>query len=354
LSPESFVEMLVSQIASAVEEAWQSRTTGALSWEQSYAVLGHNRRVLYDDGKAKMFGSVHTPHFRRLDGPVDHRVELLFTWDEERKLRGVLYNVACTSQFLVGSVISADLFGEVRKQVAEKWGPDIFVLGMLGAAGDLHPRDVLHMHSHEYDADAELSKAVKRLIGAVGDALEVAKERIDPEPVFKHRVRELSVPLRGVTRSEAEQAETAWKQFQEWLPRQEDRKAAFQSFLQFSFDAKFDLLNHLAIATRAERMRTDPFFRMKLHSLRIGDTAIVTNPFELFAEYGLQIKARSKAKQTFVSQLTSGWGGYLPTDEAISSGGYSTRIHSGFVGEEGGRMLVEHTVQAIAELWVEQ
>jgi hypothetical protein len=239
----------------------------------------------------------------------------------------------------------------VRRQAADKWGPDVFVLGMLGAAGDLHPREVLHMHSHKHEPDAVLRKTIAPLIRTIEDALESAKDQIDAEPAFKHRVRDVSLPLRRVGKSEAEQAEKSWEQFQQWLSQQDDRKAAFQTFLKFSFDAKFDTINHFAVLKRAERMKTDPFFNMKLHSLRIGNTAIVTNPFELYAEYGLQIKARSKAKQTFIAQLTSGWGGYLPTAGAIQSGGYSTRIHSGFVGDDGGRLLVEHTLQAIHELW---
>ena len=47
----------------------------------------------------------------------------------------------------------------------------------------------------------------------------------------------------------------------------------------------------------------------------MNDVAIATNEFELFTDYGVQIKARSPAVQTFVIQLT-GSGGYLPTERA--------------------------------------
>ena len=56
-------------------------------------------------------------------------------------------------------------------------------------------------------------------------------------------------------------------------------------------------------------------YQMELHVLRLGDIAIATNPFELFTDYGIQMKARSKALQTFVIQL-AGSGSYLPTDRA--------------------------------------
>ena len=46
--------------------------------------------------------------------------------------------------------------------------------------------------------------------------------------------------------------------------------------------------------------------------IRLGDVAIATNVFELFTEFGIQIKARSRALQTFIIQL-SGPGSYVPT-----------------------------------------
>ena len=91
---------------------------------------------------------------------------------------------------------------------------------------------------------------------------------------------------------------------------------------------------------------------MELHVLRIGDIAICTNSFELFTDYGIRMKARSKAIQTFVVQLV-GPGTYLPTEKAIRGGHYSAVVHSSLVGPEGGNVLVDHTVNAINSLWAE-
>jgi hypothetical protein len=90
---------------------------------------------------------------------------------------------------------------------------------------------------------------------------------------------------------------------------------------------------------------------MELHVIRLGDIAITTNPFELFLDYGLQIKGRSPAEQTFILQLTGAWGAYLPTPEAVEGGGYSAVIESSIVGPAGGRVLVEETLKRIDALW---
>ena len=103
-----------------------------------------------------------------------------------------------------------------------------------------------------------------------------------------------------------------------------------------------------------DRYRTqdsEPTYPAEVHVLRIGDIAIATNPFELFQDYGTQMKARSKALQTFVIQLTGPGGTYLPTERAVEGGGYSAVIQSNRVGPEGGQMLVERTVEAINALW---
>ena len=91
-------------------------------------------------------------------------------------------------------------------------------------------------------------------------------------------------------------------------------------------------------------------FAMELHGIRLGDVAIATNVFELFTEFGIQIKARSRALQTFVIQL-AGPGSYVPTGRAARGGGYSAIAESNLVGPEGGQVLTERTVELINSLW---
>lgn len=89
---------------------------------------------------------------------------------------------------------------------------------------------------------------------------------------------------------------------------------------------------------------------MEFNILRIGDIGICTNSFELFTDYGIQIKARSKALQTFIIQL-AGPGMYLPTERAVKGGHYSAIVQSNRVGPEGGEILVDSTLEILNSLW---
>jgi len=83
--------------------------------------------------------------------------------------------------------------------------------------------------------------------------------------------------------------------------------------------------------------------------VRLGDIVIATNPFELFLDFGIQIKARSPAIQTFVVQL-AGNGSYIPTERALAGKGYGAEPVSNPIGPEGGKMIVEETIKILKNL----
>lgn len=92
-------------------------------------------------------------------------------------------------------------------------------------------------------------------------------------------------------------------------------------------------------------------YEMRLQAVRLGDVAIVTNDFELFTDFGVQMKARSPALQTFAIELCGG-GTYIPTERAAQAGGYSAVAESNTVGHQGGQVLVEETLKLIESLFI--
>lgn len=93
-----------------------------------------------------------------------------------------------------------------------------------------------------------------------------------------------------------------------------------------------------------------PRIEVVLQGLRIGDLAIATFPFEVFAEIGLEIKAKSPFAQTFSVSLANGSEGYLPTAGQHQLGGYETWLGTNRVDVQAAPTMVEALLDMLARL----
>ena len=100
-----------------------------------------------------------------------------------------------------------------------------------------------------------------------------------------------------------------------------------------------------------ERQQDEPTLPVRLHVVRIGDMAIATHPVALYLDFGIQIRGRSKATQTFTVQTADGHYRYLPTERSLAGNTYGAVPESIEFGPQGGRELVEETVRLIESLW---
>ncbi len=105
-----YVEFLVERVRDAVVEAWKGRKPAGVSWGLGHAVVARNRRAVYANGSATMYGQTDKPEFRGIEGYEDHGVEVLCFWDSDDKLFATAINVACPSQEVEsGSAVPCDL-----------------------------------------------------------------------------------------------------------------------------------------------------------------------------------------------------------------------------------------------------
>lgn len=342
-------EYIAEKTCQAVVNAWQARKKAWLAPQFGRAVTGHNRRTVYDDGAARMYGSTETVNFTSLEGGNDSGIELLYIFDEAKKPLGALVNVVCPSQVVEGECyISSDYWGKARDMVKARLGSGFIVLGLCGAAGDQSPRDLIRRRPgakvRQIEADMRsLEGAIelgRRVSGVVLDKYQSALAAATDKVRLGHKVLQIDFPLRRVTDKENEAA-----------------RSAFMDYVQKSAKKVFDSRDMTAlhiyggIMDRYLEQQDIFFFTSEVHVVRIGDIAIATNPFELFLDFGNQIKALSKADQTFIIQLACDSGGYLPTRRAEAGSHYSAYVSSGRTGHAGGDLLVRKTVASIQELW---
>jgi hypothetical protein len=271
---------------------------------------------------------------------------MLFAWDEDVRPSGVVVNIACPSQVVENKrYVSADFWSAVRARLKAKHGDDFHVLGLASAAGDQSPRDLVRRGRGEKDMRDEsgLEEMGARIAEAVERALPKAAAGIRTGVPFRHVVESLNLPRRKVTKEEAEE-----------MTAMADELAADNPPPDTVNGGKVRRYRAAAaLYENQQKGETIEPFTMELHAVRIGDMALATNPFELFLDYGLQMKSRSKALQTFVVQLACARGGYLPTEKAVRHGGYGAMINNGPVGPEGGKVLVDRTVEVINAMWAE-
>jgi hypothetical protein len=302
MTGDQYGEFLAERLAEAAAKAWNGRKPGGVSWAVDQAVVGFNRRFVYFDGSAKMLGPVNTAEFDCVEGVEDHGLGLLFFWDHQRRLTGMAINVACPAQSEQGgNRISADFWTDVREEIAARH-KGVFVLPQCGAAGDIYTQG---MFRHRAEAAMAQRKGIswrreiaRRIVDGIERTLPCARSSVEANPVFKHAVVRADLPTQS---------------------------------------------------TPAPFYTCDSVHPAELHVIRLGDTAVVSSPFELFTDYGIRIQARSNAVLTLVVQLSCRYSGYLPTARAVRGGGYSADKY--LVGPEGGRAFVDRCVRQIDALW---
>jgi hypothetical protein len=340
MKPAEYTEFLADRIVEAAIQSWTKRKPGKAGWGQGQAVIAQNRRATYADGTARMYGATNVPEFRGIEGYEDHNLDVLFFWDMENHLIATAINVPCPSQEVEGlSEIHADFWDPVRRQLRERHGKDLHILTWTGAGGDQVPRPMYGKAADErmrrLRGLTRLEEVARRVVRGWEEAYEGAKLEPVAGALLSHQVDTIQLPWRKVTEAELAEAQAGAAKYKD-DPKEQTRY----------------LWNHRVVDRyEAEKAGTSGTFEMELHTLRIGDVAIATNPFELFTDYGVQMKARSPAVQTFLIQLSGASGGYLPTPRAVAGGSYSAVIQSSRVGPDGGQELVERTVEKFNKLW---
>ena len=354
-------ELVVSQTVAAILEAWENRKAGAFSNAFGRAAVGMCRRAAYSDGSAQMWGDTNTAVFEALEGGNDSGIELLYVFGEDGKLTGIVANLACPAQAVQHRLfVSPDFWGEAKMLLRKHFGEDIQLLALCGPAGDQCPVDLVRWVEPESDLNdpnckrnnppkrkadpsmfdlAGMYRVGRRIANEIIQVWEDGLDEAQEDVVLEHRVIDMPLPLRRATLTDVQNA-----------------KRAIRDYIQdkdgdIDYNDVAHMQVHLGILQRFDMQDALDDITVEIHFIRLGSIAIATNPFELFLDYGNQIKARSVCEQTFLIQLANGADGYLPTAKAEAGGHYSAFIASGQVGHEGGEQLVRQTLDNIRDMF---
>ena len=231
---------------------------------------------------------------------------------------------------------SADYFGEFSRIMPYRLGgvnpPANFVALMTnGASGDINnlvftgsraPRSPFEQIRIVASKTADASwRAVRKI------------ENYDTKPLIATRQREVDLPYREPNEREISLAK-------DLLNRTRQEREAINS-------------RTTSVATRVieyakpEHPRTEPVL---IQAFRIGDQAIVSMPFEVLVEIGLEIKKKSPFKHTFLIELANGGYGYLPPPNQHKLGGYETWPGTSRFQPQSSEILVKNLLEMLKEL----
>ena len=377
----------VQMCAEAICEAWDNRCEGGMTYGYGYAVVAHSRRVCYDvdmstikenkfapNGHAIMYGDTADEHFSHYEAGADHFVNLMYTFDKDNKLTGIVVNVPCPSQLSERfRKLSADFWNEVREEVAMEYGRNVYVLPQCAAAGDLSPR-VMHykqtqarrmalkydlpydpaqakaMNQHEYNkVMGERRDIGQRIMSAIREVYSWASKDIQTELTVCYETVPLALSRRMISDAEKEGCEQIIAQVDatvldpaDYTPEKYRTLVSRQNALKNRQKGALE-----RYATQNE----EPTIASKACVVRIGDIAFATTRFELYMDYMHRVQARSPFIQTFVVQLAGDENGrYLPTQRGKDNKGYSASIFCNSVGPEGGQEWVEAVLTSLDKM----
>ncbi|MCE5241543.1 hypothetical protein LLH23_24020 [bacterium] len=304
---EGYAEWVASRIADAfalalkrLQPAQMAHAAGSCPGEV------HNRRWHMKDGTVRMNPGHQNPDALRPAGPTDPQLGLLVLRTPEGAPIAALGNL---SLHYVGvredhNVICADYFAAFGRSLNRCAGAQFVCPLANGTFGDVNNIDAAN--------PARVSQGITFEIERVANVVAAEAWRIwsglreddfrDDVPLGA-RLAHVNFPARTPTAEELAAARTVYESGEKW----EDAEWIYARELVLLADEPSE-------------------WPVPIHSLRLGDLAIVGLPGEVFTEIGLDIKARSPFAQTMNIGIANGTVGYVATDKALDEGSYETRL----------------------------
>lgn len=345
----AYGEVLLNGIVESVVKAAENLQPAEIAWSgEGLPDEVFNRRWFMKPGAipADPFGKTtdtvmmmpprESADLQKPAGPTDPEVSILSVRTAEGRPLCLLANY---SLHFVGGVptgqVSADYFGQFASLIENRLSRLRPVDGFVGILSNGTSGDVNNVNFRKLRPPREPFEQIRIVAGKTADTAYRAYEKVagKHEKVIRLGMveREITLDVRMPT---SEQVERARK-----IIAMNDKEKESLPGLAEAYAVR--TLNQAKAADTVD---------VKIQAIRIGDLAIVTLPFEVFAEIGLDLKEKSPFGDTFVVQLANGAQGYLPTPRQHEFGGYETWFTTNRVQFDASDVISRNLLEMLAIL----
>jgi neutral ceramidase len=311
LASPGYLKLVVEQIVNAVCEADQNRVEAycgsAAGTEDKVAF---SRQFHMKNGLTYTHPGQGNPDIVGYAGPIDPQVGVIGAWDKQGRLLGCVVNYTChaTTNPGNGSEASANWIYYMEKVIRGAMGAEVPVVFLQGAAGNVTQVD--NLSPYKYPQNTQWAEFVGGRVGAeaVKVLLTMVPGNLAP---LNARSTVLQIKRRVPSSEHVREAYDLVKQNIDAVDR-----------TKWIFAKETVLLDYV--------VKNSPVVPVEIQAIQVGPVVFVSNPAELFAQAGLDIKAGSHFPQTCVVSYANGAVGYVPTEDAFGphGGGYETRLSS--------------------------
>jgi len=289
-----FERQIIQSVALAVTNMFPARIAAG---RRSFPQLGFKRLIVREDGHARE-SWMGDDHYAPINpdripfGPVDQEVGVIRVEGTNGQPRVIMMNYACHADVVCLSyAISADYPGVAARKVEEAFGEGVNCLFVNGAAGNVAPLFTVPRRTGPNDPFRTDYTPMERM----GELL--AHETVKVAKSLSGRTDETTIKYKDAT---------------------------------LAFTGRFDSARH---------------FDVRLTTILINDDIVIAaNPGELFAELGLEWKAKMQGEAAnpfyFGYTWSAGqWPGYVPSIKGAALGGFGADQDRGVIEVGAGEAI---------------
>jgi len=265
--------------------------------------------------------------------PTDPEISVLYLTDAKNKALSVFANYSLHYVGGTSNKFSSDYYGEFARLMETRVGSssENFVAMMSnGTSGDINNIDFLGKRPRR-----EPFEQIRIVASKAADAAARAIRKIESpsaDATLDMRQRAITLKHRKPTGEQIERAKKI-----------------------VAIDAEGEKKLPRLAKPYAERTlslaKYPPTTEVLIQTIRIGDLAICSLPFEVLVEIGLELKELSPAADTFCVSLANGGYGYLPTPGQHKFGGYETWLGTNRVQKDASDILSAQLLEMLDEMF---